>query len=178
MNSKSLAIAAVVVTAAAAPQLARTATAPAADPPAKVEFFNKQNPDQWRVSKLPGVHVYGSDSKDIATIDDVLMGHDGKAQYIVLAAGGVLGIGKKLVAVPFTAVTFSDEPIKPPATAPAAGTATTGTMGGGAGAPAGGATPPAQANAAPAKPVSYPDHGNIDMSNDQFKNAPDFKYVD
>jgi hypothetical protein len=70
---------------------------------------------QWRTPKLIGVDVYGADNKKIGKID-ILMGHDGKAQAVVIGVGGFLGIGKKDVGVPFSAIEWKTEPRKVPAT--------------------------------------------------------------
>ncbi|MBV9219853.1 MAG: PRC-barrel domain-containing protein [Methylobacteriaceae bacterium] len=172
MNTKWLGMATAVAICAAAP--AFTATNPPPTDPSKTgDVLTKESPDQWRASKLPGISIYGSDNKNIATVHDVLVGHDGKAEYVVLAAGGFLGIGKKLVAVPFTAVTFTDKRIEPPPAAnPPAGA--TGTA---PGAAPGTAAAPAASNPPP-PPIAYPDHGTVNMTAEQFKSAPDFKYAD
>lgn len=72
------------------------------------------------------------------------MDKHGKAAYVVVGVGGLLGLGEKDVAIPFDKVKFSQEPM-PQATAPAGNTQAPGTMtpmaapgsnGGGMGAPA------------------------------------------
>lgn len=75
----------------------------------------QESPDQWRASKLVGLRVYGPDNKSVGKITDVLVGKDGRAQDVIIGVGGFLGIGEKDVAVPFTAVNFSDQPVTPPA---------------------------------------------------------------
>ena len=75
-----------------------------------------QEKAQWRTPKLIGVDVYGADNKKIGKIDDILMGHDGKAQAVVIGVGEFLGIGKKDVGVPFSAIEWKTEPRKVPAT--------------------------------------------------------------
>ena len=80
--------------------------------PAGINFVTMQEKAQWRTPKLIGVDVYGADNKKIGKIDDILMGHDGKAQAVVIGVGGFLGIGKKDVGVPFSAIEWKTEPRK------------------------------------------------------------------
>lgn len=89
----------------------------AADATAQSISLAQPSPDQWRASKLMGVAIYGPDNKSVGKITDVLMGKDGKVQDVIIGVGGFLGIGEKDVAIPFAAVSFTDEPITPPAMA-------------------------------------------------------------
>lgn len=60
----------------------------------------------WRVGKLDGATVYNGQGDDIGTIDDLLMSSDGKISKVVISVGGFLGIGDKLVEVPFSKLRF------------------------------------------------------------------------
>jgi sporulation protein YlmC with PRC-barrel domain len=60
----------------------------------------------WRTSKLDGATVYNSAGDSIGTIDDLLISKSGHVQDAVLSVGGFLGIGDKLVEVPFTKLKF------------------------------------------------------------------------
>lgn len=51
--------------------------------------------------------ITGSDGARIGTIRDVLISGDGTIAYVALAYGGVLGVGEKLVALPWSAITIS-----------------------------------------------------------------------
>jgi hypothetical protein len=53
-----------------------------------------------RASKLTGVPVIGLDHVSVGEIDDVLIGGD-QAGVVVVRTGGILGLGGKLVALPF-----------------------------------------------------------------------------
>ncbi|MDJ0388399.1 PRC-barrel domain-containing protein [Roseomonas sp. E05] len=55
----------------------------------------------WRASKLIGAEVYGNDNKKIGEIDDLLVGNSGGMQAVI-SVGGFLGIGDKLVSVPYS----------------------------------------------------------------------------
>ncbi|KAA5614151.1 PRC-barrel domain containing protein [Rhodovastum atsumiense] len=61
-----------------------------------------------RASKLIGSSVYNDKGEQIGSIDDILMGQDNKAQTAVLSVGGFLGIGAKLVEVPYEQLQFGD----------------------------------------------------------------------
>jgi sporulation protein YlmC with PRC-barrel domain len=56
---------------------------------------------QMRVSKIVGASVYNDQNQSVGSIDDVLMSHDNKATTAVISVGGFLGMGSKLVSVPF-----------------------------------------------------------------------------
>jgi sporulation protein YlmC with PRC-barrel domain len=87
---------------------------------------------EFRASKLVGSNVYNQSGQTIGSVDDLLIGQDGKISQAVVSVGGFLGIGGKLVAVPFgefkfvesrksTAAADSDAP---PMTTTMAGTST------------------------------------------------------
>ena len=54
-----------------------------------------------RASKLIGASVYNDGNQQIGTVDDLILGQDAKAVMAVLQVGGFLGVGGKLVAVPY-----------------------------------------------------------------------------
>jgi sporulation protein YlmC with PRC-barrel domain len=54
-----------------------------------------------RASKLVGASVVNSADERIGTIDDLVVNPEDKVTYAILSVGGFLGIGSKLVAVPF-----------------------------------------------------------------------------
>lgn len=60
----------------------------------------------WRSSELVGATVYDSNGSRIGTIDDLLVSSDGTVSNAVLSVGGFLGIGNKLVEVPFKKLPF------------------------------------------------------------------------
>jgi sporulation protein YlmC with PRC-barrel domain len=155
--------------------------APPANPPAQaqassdVKFVTSQEMTQWRAPKLIGVGVYGSDDKQIGKIDDLLLDKNGSAQAIVIGVGGFLGFGKKDVAVPFSAMQWRTEARKAPvadqapssAGNPAAPGTTTSQQ------PAMQERDPATAEAS----QGYPDKAILNVTLDELKAAPDFKYA-
>jgi len=56
---------------------------------------------QMRVGKIVGASVYNDQNQSVGSIDEVLMSHDNKATTAVISVGGFLGMGSKLVSVPF-----------------------------------------------------------------------------
>ncbi len=113
-------------------------------------------PGQWRTSKLIGVDVYNSANEKIGDINELITGADGKIDTIVVGVGGFLGIGEHNVGIKFEEVKFSDQPVKS-STTTGTGTTTTTTTNSG--------------------PKDYPDHAMVNMTKDQLKALPAFKYA-
>jgi sporulation protein YlmC with PRC-barrel domain len=64
-------------------------------------FIAEQAPEYWRASKLIGVGVFNLQAEKIGSVSEVLLDHDGVAKVVVIDAGGVFGIVRKTVGVPF-----------------------------------------------------------------------------
>lgn len=62
-----------------------------------------------RASKVVGATVRNGEKESIGTIDDLILTRDTRVPVAVLSVGGFLGIGAKLVAVPFERLTFDAE---------------------------------------------------------------------
>ncbi len=70
---------------------------------------------QVRVSKVVGASVYNDQNQSIGSIDDVLMNDaDHKAATAVVSVGGFLGMGSKLVSVPFDQLKIENDRIVMP----------------------------------------------------------------
>ncbi|MCQ8277614.1 PRC-barrel domain-containing protein [Acetobacteraceae bacterium KSS8] len=118
--TKSLGAAAVLAL-LAGPALAQTTGNGAATAPngtSATEKTNATNDDTSKVttdgylrsSKLVGADVYNSQDSSIGTVDDLLIGtQHGKTTDVVLSVGGFLGIGSKLVEVPFSKLKINKE---------------------------------------------------------------------
>jgi sporulation protein YlmC with PRC-barrel domain len=165
-------------------------------------WITQEAPGQWRTSKLDGLDVYNNDEK-IGDIKELLVDNSGKIQAVVIGVGGFLGMGEHDVAVPFEQIKFVNEPRTNAASAnnaaaPASGTTNaganpTGTANTNAGvtapvnpnAPAAGATAANGVNSTGAVTTASrdsgnraaPDHAMLNMSKDQLKAAPEFKYA-
>ena len=136
--------------------------------------FSQETPNQWRVTKLAGVPIYGPENQKDGTITEVLMSKAGQAEYVIIGVGGLLGIDQKDVAVPIDHVKFTDRPMLPPANPAEFDTIGSSIT----------ATATNQANntagtgaRAMTRSTAYPDHGVIDMTVDQLKSAPTLKYA-
>ena len=143
-----------------------TAMKPAASPAATTQSSNASFQGDWRASKVVGLNVYNEKNENVGSINDLLMDKSGGIKAAVISVGGFLGMGARLVAVPFDKVKFSTEPV-----------AYTGT----AGAPnAGGAKPATTTGSAATQPAKanpwYPDHALINGTADELKAMPEFKY--
>jgi sporulation protein YlmC with PRC-barrel domain len=145
----------------------------AASPPAAATQSSASSTSfhgDWRASKVVGLNVYNEKNENVGSINDLLMDKSGGVKAAVISVGGFLGMGARLVAVPFDKVKFSTEPVA---------------YIGMAGAPnAGGAKPPmsntttGSAAPPPAKPNPwYPDHAVINGTADELKAMPEFKYT-
>ena len=64
--------------------------------------------DGYRTSKLVGAPVVNDAGETIGEIDDLLVARNDKVLYSVLSVGGFLGVGSKLVAVPYQSLQISD----------------------------------------------------------------------
>jgi sporulation protein YlmC with PRC-barrel domain len=146
-------------------------------------FMTQEQPGQWRASKLEGLNVYNNNDEKIGDISELIVDNSGKIQAVVIGVGGFLGMGERDVAVPFDQIRFVNEPRT---AAPGANTGTGGTS---PNAGAAGTTAPSGTTAAPANPNTTgaaaggstdrtaPDHAMLNMTKDQLKAAPEFKYA-
>jgi sporulation protein YlmC with PRC-barrel domain len=55
----------------------------------------------YRGSKLVGAAVVNEANEKIGTVDDLIVTRSDKVVYAIVSVGGFLGVGDKLVAVPF-----------------------------------------------------------------------------
>lgn len=91
----------------ALPTLATAQTAPAAGNPNLTVATVKMD-NGIRLSKIIGSSVYADANTQIGTVDDLVMTPDNKIVLAVLSTGGVLGVGGKLVAVPYGQLSFAN----------------------------------------------------------------------
>ncbi len=110
-NRRILPLSAALAMLLAAPVMAQTTsspatmshatTAPAATSPASSSSY-MTNGGQIRASKLIGGSVYNDQHQSIGSIDDLLMDGSHNVTSVILSVGGFLGVGGKLVKVPYT----------------------------------------------------------------------------
>ena len=132
------------------------------------QFFAQQSPDQWRAYKMIGLNVYNPNNEKIGDISEILMDKIGNAEVVVIGVGGFLGIGTKDVAVPFKSLQWKMD--RPRIASDGVPTSATDR-----GAPV--QSPGAPSGAPSSRAQGYPDHAVLNMTQDQLKTAPDFKYV-
>jgi sporulation protein YlmC with PRC-barrel domain len=139
----------------------------------------------WRTSKVVGLSVYNSNNESIGSINDLLMDKGGNIKAAVLSVGGFLGVGARLVALPFDQVKFVDEPVattgasNAPANRPAS-TTTTGsasTTTGSASTTTGSASTSSSSMTGSKPNPWYPDHAVISATKDQLQGMPEFKFT-
>jgi|SRR6478735_8534417 len=68
----------------------------------------------YRASKVIGTNVVNDANQTIGKIDDLLVSPDGKAPYVVLSVGGFLGMGSRLVVVPYDTLRFAGDKVTLP----------------------------------------------------------------
>lgn len=86
---------------------------PAASTSSAPKYFTADH--QVRSSKIVGASVYNDQNQSVGSIDDVLMSDtDHKAATAVISVGGFLGMGAKLVSVPFDQLKIGNDKIVMP----------------------------------------------------------------
>src|SRR5262249_3350255 len=63
----------------------------------------------FRASKIVGAEVINGAKESIGKIDDVIISSDGKVPYAILSVGGFLGLGTRLIAVPYDTLQVVDK---------------------------------------------------------------------
>jgi sporulation protein YlmC with PRC-barrel domain len=64
--------------------------------------------DGYRASKLRGTTVVNSKNEKVGEIDDLVIGKD-RVLFAIIQVGGFLGLGSRLIAVPYTSLQISDD---------------------------------------------------------------------
>jgi sporulation protein YlmC with PRC-barrel domain len=148
----------------------------------------------WRSSKLVGLNVYNDANESLGSISELLLDQSGKIQAAVIGVGGFLGVGERMVAIPYEKLKFVNEPVASstaatrPAGSPAntaSGTSTTApttttttTTTTGSTATGTGMTPSAASGSATTtRNAWYPDHAVLSVTKDELKSMPEFKYA-
>ncbi|ARP85451.1 PRC-barrel domain-containing protein [Bordetella genomosp. 9] len=66
----------------------------------------------YRASKLIGADIHNNDNNKIGTVDDIIVSPGDQEPYAILSVGGFLGMGKRLVAVPFKQLQVVDKRLR------------------------------------------------------------------
>lgn len=156
-----------LVSAAFAQSPPATTSMPAAAP---VTASDSSLAGNWRASKLVGLNVYNEANESLGSINDLLTDRNGNIKAVVIGVGGFLGVGERLIAVPFDRVKFISEPLATTTSTSSGPPTKSGSM----------ATerPTGPAPAAAKPDHWYPDHAVLSgASKDQLKAMPEFKYT-
>lgn len=125
------------------------------------QFITQQSTDQWRAYKMIGLNVYSPNNEKIGNVSEILLDKNGNAEVVVIGVGGGR---RRVLQVP------AMEMDRPRAASDGAPASTTDRGG-----------PGAAQGRAPSSPSSgaqeYPDLAVLNMTQDQLKAAPEFKYA-
>jgi sporulation protein YlmC with PRC-barrel domain len=139
------------------------------------KWITEETPGQWRASKLIGLNVYNDDNEKIGGVTELIVDQSGKLEAVVVGAGGFLGLGEHDVAIPYGQISwvYSRGAKTPANTAPssteAASTADRNPES------AHPSADKAALDAVSARP--YPDHAVVNMTKEELKAAPPFKFA-
>lgn len=126
----------------------------------------------WRTSKVIGLNVYNGQNENIGSINDLLMDKSGSIKAAVISVGGFLGMGSRLVALPYEKLKFSEQPV---ASSSASASNTTGAKPPASSSTTTGSTATQPASASKSNPW-YPDHAMLNATKDELKKMPEFKF--
>ena len=109
----STATALVALMLVASPAMAQTPSQPSPPavqpaPGAQPQWYSQQG-NEMRASKLIGSTVKNDANESIGSINEVVLGKDGKVAAVVIGVGGFLGMGEREVAVNFAALRIAQD---------------------------------------------------------------------
>lgn len=170
---KTLSAALIGVALIAAPAIAQNANPnakmqPSQAPKASQNEQNASATGLWQGSKLIGLNVYNSNNEKIGDIKQLMVNKSGQIDNVVIGVGGFLGMGTHDVAVKFSELKWSDEPVRSASTTSSTTrppNATTGAS----------SMSSSNTNGAKSNPT-YPDHAVLDATKDQLQSMPQFNY--
>ena len=135
-------------------------------------WMTQEAAGQWRTSKMIGLNVYNNSNDKIGAISELIVDRSGKLEAAVVGVGGFLGLGEHDVAVPYDQINWVYQTVASSSTS----TSTTPTTTGAARTVNGNPDNRPEAVVDTASARSYPDHAVLNMTKDQLKAAPAFKY--
>lgn len=175
---KTLSAALVGVALIAAPAIAQNANPDAKMQPSQATQAtngsqNQQNASAtglWQGSKLIGLPVYNSNNEKIGGIVQLMVNKSGQIDDVIIGVGGFLGLGERDVAVKFSELQWSNEPVR------SATTSSTSNRPGGLNQLPGATTGSNSAVTSGKSNPTYPDHAVLNASKDQLQAMPQFNY--
>jgi hypothetical protein len=106
---KTTLIASAALMIAAAPLAAQTAN----PQPSAVQFIERQKPAEVLATDFLGTPVLTKDDQKIGDIANLVFDENGHVELAVIGMGGFLGVGQKIVAVPFDSLKLETRNGKP-----------------------------------------------------------------
>ena len=89
---------------ALASTMALAGTAYVAQAQQGLTFLKGQTQGELATARLAGTTVFNAKAETIGRINDIVLGADGRAVAVVITVGGVVGLGGKQVALPYSAL--------------------------------------------------------------------------
>ena len=171
MITKKIAFAALAATLLSTTAIAQSSPPASSTPPAAVKpmdpaAIQSSAQGKWRASKLIGLNVYNANNEKIGDINELVTDSAGKIDTIVVGVGGFVGIGEHNVGIPFNQVKWMNEPVKTSSTT-SSDAKTTGS----------GAATTTTTTTSSSSAKDYPDHAVVNMTKEQLKAMPAFKYA-
>ncbi|MBC7584000.1 MAG: PRC-barrel domain-containing protein [Tardiphaga sp.] len=132
---------------------------------------------QWRSSKVIGLNVYNDAKEKVGEVEEIIIDKSGRVSDVILGVGGFLGMGEHYVAVSMDKLTWINEPVRStstttistaPVNTPTVGTTDKGAVTG----EVNRSNRPMRAG----NEIWYPDHAVYNVSKDELKKMPQFKY--
>ncbi|HEX7074460.1 MAG TPA: PRC-barrel domain-containing protein [Hyphomicrobiaceae bacterium] len=90
-------------------QTPQSKTTPMQQPSGQEAFLSQQQPDQMLATDLIGKSILGSNNARIGDINDLLISQNGEIVAALVGVGGFLGIGEKVVAIPYDSLNRSPQ---------------------------------------------------------------------
>lgn len=157
MLKRTLAIAVLGSAIMAAPALAQSET----------KSGSASSAGLWQASKLIRLNVYNQQNEKIGDIQELMLDKGGKIELVVIGVGGFLGMGQHDVAVKWSDLQFSEEPVRSTTTSSSGSPSTT----------TGANTSTATGGTARTSKPTYPDHAILpNATKEQLKAMPEFQY--
>jgi sporulation protein YlmC with PRC-barrel domain len=107
MVRSSVALAAALVLAAGGTSFAQQPAGGSRDPKLTVASVRLDN--GFRASKIIGSSVYNDQNQEVGTISELFLSKQDQVAMAVISVGSFLGIGGKLVSVPFNKLQIGDD---------------------------------------------------------------------
>jgi len=171
---KTLCTALIGIAMISAPAVAQNANDKAQQPKATEQQQSQASQKQenasatglWQGSKLIGLNVYNDKNEKIGDIKQLMVDKSGKIADVVVGVGGFLGMGERDVAVKFSEIKWSDQPIR---------NTTSSNNQRPMGSTTGSNSPAASSSQSNAK-QTYPDHAVWNVDKKEVESMPQFNY--